>query len=122
MQRSIVSRGTNSPALRAARNRVNTVEGSWAFSPDAACAKHVQSLVFDAPPGSEILICSDGFLALSSDYARYDSDGLLQAAVTAGLHSLLQEIRTIEDGDVDGHKFPRFKKSDDATALLLKVV
>ncbi len=110
------------PSLQAARNRVNTVEGSWAFSPDAACATHVQSLAFDAPEGSDILICSDGFLALSSDYGRYDSDGLMHAAATIGLHSLLQEIRAIEDGDADGRKFPRFKKSDDASALLLKVM
>jgi hypothetical protein len=32
-----------------------------------------------------------------------------------------EELRAIEAGDPGGDKFPRFKKSDDATALLLKV-
>jgi hypothetical protein len=31
-------------------------------------------------------------------------------------------LREIEAGDSDGKRFPRFKKSDDATALLLKIV
>ena len=32
------------------------------------------------------------------------------------------ELREIEDADPQGHKHPRFKKSDDATAVLLKLV
>jgi hypothetical protein len=30
-------------------------------------------------------------------------------------------LRAIEAGDALGDKFPRFKKSDDATALLLRI-
>jgi hypothetical protein len=32
-----------------------------------------------------------------------------------------EELRAIEAGDSGGDKFPRFKKSDDATALLLRL-
>jgi hypothetical protein len=32
-----------------------------------------------------------------------------------------QELRAVEAADPDGRKFARFKKSDDATALLLQV-
>jgi hypothetical protein len=38
------------------------------------------------------------------------------------LRALYNEIRDIENADPDGRKFPRFKKSDDATAIFLKVV
>jgi hypothetical protein len=31
-------------------------------------------------------------------------------------------LRAIEDKDPEGRKFPRFKKSDDATAVLLRLV
>jgi hypothetical protein len=31
------------------------------------------------------------------------------------------ELRAVEDGDPEGVRFPRFKKSDDATALLVRV-
>jgi serine/threonine protein phosphatase PrpC len=110
------------PALRKSRNRVNTVPGSWAFSPNPECADHVQSLSFEAAPGTHILICSDGFLALASDYERYDVEGLMNATLTKGLRSLLDEVRAVEETDADGSHFPRFKKSDDATALLLRLV
>ncbi|HVT25347.1 MAG TPA: hypothetical protein VHD95_12020 [Rhizomicrobium sp.] len=117
-----VSRAEYLPALRAARNRVNTVEGSWAFSPDIRCADHAQSTTFAAPTGTQMLLVSDGFLALASDYNRYDADGLLEAASSKGLRALYNEIRDIENADPEGRKFPRFKKSDDATAIFLKVV
>jgi serine/threonine protein phosphatase PrpC len=110
------------PAARAARNRQNTAEGSWAFSPDTACVEHVKALHFEAPEGTHILLCSDGFLALASDYGRYDADGLITAASDRSLRPLLEELRSIEDADPQGRLFPRFKKSDDATALQLCVV
>jgi hypothetical protein len=43
------------------------------------------------------------------------------AALDKGLAALGDELRAIEAGDATGAKFPRFKKSDDATALLLKL-
>jgi len=45
----------------------------------------------------------------------------MAAAMSRGLAVLGEELRAIEAGDSGGDKFPRFKKSDDATALLLKV-
>ena len=46
---------------------------------------------------------------------------LISAAETKGLAALGEELRAIEEGDPEGRRFPRFKKSDDATALLLKL-
>ena len=53
--------------------------------------------------------------------SRYTPEELFAAAVTRGLESLGQELRAVEASDPEGVKFPRFKKSDDATALLLRV-
>lgn len=108
------------PALRAARNRMNG-PGGWAFGPDTRAAKHVDSQTVKAPPGTLLLLASDGFLALGSDYGRYDVEGLLAAVQTEGLVKLGEELRAIENRDPEGQRFPRFKKSDDATALLLRV-
>ena len=33
-----------------------------------------------------------------------------------------RELRAVEEADGEGTKFPRFKKSDDATALLFALV
>jgi serine/threonine protein phosphatase PrpC len=106
--------------LRSSRNRINS--GTyWLFSPDARAAAHVSRRAIKAVPGTVLLLATDGFLALASDYGAYSADGLMAAALSKGLAGLGEELRAIEAGDVGGDKFPRFKKSDDATALLLKI-
>jgi hypothetical protein len=106
------------PALRAARNRINTTE-DWLFAPDAAAADHAKEACVDIAPGALVLLASDGFLALASDYERYTPESLLAAAEARGLAALGEELRAIEASDPEGLRFPRFKRSDDATALLL---
>ena len=107
-------------ALRATRNRVNS--GSyWLFSPDAKAASHATRRIVKVAPGAKLLLASDGFLALASDYGAYGADSLMQAAVEKGLKALGEQLRVIEAGDAGGDKFPRFKKHDDATALLLRI-
>lgn len=108
------------PALRASRNRVNTGE-EWLFAPDSACADHAKQARIAAAPGARLLLASDGFLALASDYESYTPESLFAAACTRGLAPLGEELRRIEAGDPDGLRYPRFKRSDDATALLLRV-
>jgi len=107
------------PALRASRNRVNKAGGDWLFSPDAKCADHAAEAQLAVEPGSQILMASDGFFALVSDYRRYTVEALMEAAQSHGLTALGEELRAIEAADPKGHSYPRFKTSDDATALLL---
>lgn len=115
-----LSRGEFLDRLRAARNRINS-SGHWLFSPDVKAAPHVARRVIKMAPGSSLLLASDGFLALASDYGAYSADGLMAAAMEKGLAALGEEVRAIEAQDLGGDKFPRFKKSDDATALLLSI-
>ena len=106
--------------LRAARNRVNS--GTyWLFSPDVKAAAHASRRVVKAAPGATILLASDGLLALASDYGAYNADTLMAAAMDKGLAALGEELRAMEADDAMGDKFPRFKKSDDATGLLLQL-
>jgi hypothetical protein len=117
--------GANRPeflsALRAARNTVNTEKGGWLFGPDSTAAGNARSAKVAVSSGTVILLASDGFLALVGDYERYVAKGLIAAAETKGLATLGEELRAIEEGDPEGRRYPRFKKSDDATALLLKL-
>ena len=107
-------------ALRVARNRVNS-GGNWLFSPDVKAAAHAARRLVKVSPGTHLLLASDGFLALASDYGAYSADTLMQAAMEKDLNALGEELRAIEAGDAGGDRFPRFKKSDDATALLLRL-
>jgi hypothetical protein len=123
LNRAPVSSGSLAPyleGLRKQRNKVNRGR-HWAFSPDPRAAEHVQRSAIAAPSGSQLLLASDGFLALVTDYGRYTAHALMERAATLGLATLGEELREIEDADPQGHKHPRFKKSDDATALLLRL-
>ncbi len=108
-------------ALRAARNRINS-GNNWLFSPDAKAAAHVSRRAVKLAPGALVLLSTDGFLALASDYGLYSADSLMAAAQSKGLAALGEELRATEAGDPGGDTFARFKKSDDATALLLKLI
>jgi hypothetical protein len=109
------------PLLRAARNRINS-GSNWLFSPDARAAKHAARQTATLAEGARLLLASDGFLALVSDYGAYDIAGLMQAASDKGLAALGEELRAIEKNDAAGTRFFRFKASDDATALLLQLI
>ena len=108
------------PALRAARNRMNG-PGGWAFGPDTRAAKHVATKSLTLPVGTQLLLASDGFLAIGGDYGCYDIEGLVAAIQNEGLESVGRDLRAIEEKDPEGARFPRFKKNDDATAVLLRV-
>jgi len=108
------------PLLRSERNRMNSGK-RWAFSPDPRAAEHVREARIQAATGSYLLLASDGFLALVSDYAAHTPESLFERALKKGLGVLGEELRTIEDSDPDGRKFPRFKKCDDATAVLMRL-
>ena len=62
---------------------------------------------------------TDGFAVLADQYGAYDPAGLVRAAIDKGLEELGRELRAIERADAAGAKHPRFKASDDATALLM---
>ena len=109
------------PLLRAARNHINS-GSNWLFSPDARAAKHVVRQTATIAEGARLLLASDGFLALVSDYDAYDIAGLMQAVSGKGLAALGEELRAIEKSDAAGTRFFRFKASDDPPALLLQLV
>lgn len=116
-----LARGQFLPFFQTARNKVNTPGGTWLFGPEPAASEHVSRAHIPAPSGTLVLICSDGFLSLASDYGAYDPKGLVEAAASKGLKTLAENVRAIENNDPEGRRFARFKKSDDATAVLLRL-
>ncbi|MGO4525135.1 hypothetical protein AB4097_09760 [Microvirga sp. 2MCAF35] len=71
--------------------------------------------------GTAILLASDGFSALVDLYRAMDAKTLMEAALATGIEPLAKLARGIEtERDPDGRLFPRFKTSDDTTALLLR--
>ena len=106
--------------MRAARNRINS-GNYWLFSPDVRAASHVSRRIVKVKPGSTCCWLRTASWLWPAITAPIAPTGLMAAAMEKGLKALGEELRAIEAGDAGGDKFPRFKKSDDATALLLRV-
>jgi hypothetical protein len=111
-------------AIRKRRANYNR-EGTdvWTLGTEPKAAHHVASEKLDIALPARGLLCTDGFAALVDAYGRYDAATLVDSASRDGLSKLLAELRIVEHReDPDGLAFPRFKKSDDATALLFEIV
>jgi hypothetical protein len=108
--------------LRASRSRHNQEGGVWTLGihPDAADHVRIETPKIALPATG--LLCSDGFADIADNYALCSAEGLIARAETAGLAPLLAEIRRIErEVDPAGLQFPRYKRSDDASAVLVHV-
>ena len=110
--------------LRAMRALQNTPEsGVWTLGLEPEAADHLAETRPDQNLPLHCLLCTDGFYALVDSYDAYTPNTLITAAIGKGLEHLFDELRQIENEvDPDGEKFPRFKRSDDATALLLEIL
>lgn len=107
--------------LRRLRGDLNEPGAPWTFCLDPRCADHAKTWRLDIARPAHVLLCSDGFAALADRYRVYDGAGLVRAALSKGLQDLGRDLRAIETADAAGARHPRFKASDDATALLLRL-
>lgn len=98
----------------------NTERGYWVFGVQGEAAGHAVVQNAACPPGTRVLVMTDGFYRLVSPYGVYDDAGLIEAAGRKGLGGLMSELRALEASPADDAKIGRFKTSDDATALLLE--
>jgi hypothetical protein len=95
----------------------------WTLGTEPAAAKHLAVKRLPVAHPASGLLCTDGFAALCDQYGRYSPAEMIATAKSAGLKAMLSELRRIERiEDPDGRLYPRFKVSDDATALLFELV
>jgi hypothetical protein len=99
----------------------NTSGGYWVFGVQPEAAGHVTAFEADCPPGSRLLLMTDGFYRLVSPYRRYSDAGLMAALRDRGLGALLGELREMEASPADDMRLGRIKTSDDATALYFEI-
>lgn len=109
--------------LRKGRERQNTPEGTvWSLGLVPETADHLARKLVPLSEGATVLVCSDGLADLVSLYKLYDAASLVQRAATAGLGALVSELRHMErEVDPDGLAYPRYKQSDDTTAILVRL-
>lgn len=120
-QTPLLRHGDTLDMLRRMRAKQNGGGAGWTFCLYPQCADEAR--VWRAPlkRPAHILIATDGFSALCDRYGAYDAGGLVRAALDKGLQELGRELRAIEADDSGGARHPRWKRSDDATAVLLRL-
>ncbi len=109
--------------LRQKRNLSNTpASGVWTLGLVAEAADHVLTVALPLPEIKTVLLMSDGFSAVSESYNLYNQDGLIEAIRTKGIAQIQAEIRRVERLiDPTAVQFPRYKQSDDSSAILLEI-
>lgn len=117
----LLQRDATIARLREMRAALNQPGAHWTACLDPACADQARGWALDLARPAHLLLMTDGFSALADRYHAYDAAGLVRAALERGLQELGRELRAIEHADARGAKHPRFKRSDDATALLLRL-
>ncbi|MEO1250721.1 MAG: hypothetical protein AAFW81_00060 [Pseudomonadota bacterium] len=111
------------PQLQRHRQLMNTAEGYWIISNDRTAAEYAKIYAPQAEIGGKVLLVSDGFYRLIDTFHQYDLESFVsRAQAPSGLHVLGNELRNIEASDPSCREYPRFKPSDDATAVLLEIV
>lgn len=110
------------PLLRKHRSLKNKMDGYWIleFNKDA-----VEHAIYDEERlhgETNLLLMSDGFAQLSTTYNKTKHVGqLLALAKKMSLNSLYEEILKFAERDDECLSFPRLKKIDDASAILLQI-
>jgi serine/threonine protein phosphatase PrpC len=107
--------------LRAVRATHNRPGGYWVLGLQPEATDHARNWMLPLKRPAHLLLATDGFSALTDRYRVYDAAGLVRAALDKGLQELARELREIETADASGSRHPRFKPSDDATALLMRL-
>ncbi|MBL7497931.1 protein phosphatase 2C domain-containing protein [Frankia sp. CNm7] len=104
--------------LRQRRSERNSPAGLWVLAGDPEAARHAAMESLPAPPGTDIVLMSDGFSRVLWPFGLVDDMSELMERVTAGgAASLLDELRAAEVADPDCRRVPRFGVHDDATVV-----
>ncbi|WP_068079523.1 protein phosphatase 2C domain-containing protein [Novosphingobium rosa] len=114
--------GLRSPAVLADQRAVRGRPKRRVLGVDAQASREAASYrSVPVSKGDELLLMSDGFSALLDSYALYDPHTIFAALPRRGLAGLIEELRAVERDDATSSRYPRFKPSDDASALWLRV-
>lgn len=120
-EKPLLSRTATIDMLRRMRGGLNQPGAQWTFSLWPECAEHAVAWRLRLSRPAHVLLMTDGFSSLTDRYHAFDAAALVQAALDKGLQELGRELRAIETADAASARHPRFKRSDDATAVLLRL-
>ena len=109
------------PVLRRNRSRMNTPEGYWILSFSLAALDHLHTRRVEVDQGAPIILMSDGFTRALAMLDGMDPARLYDAILSDGAAAIGERLRRAEAEDASCRRHPRFKKSDDATCLVVSL-
>lgn len=120
---TILNDETTLQDMRKVRSRQNTSGSNvWTLGIVPEAAEHLYDEQLNIAQPAQGLLCTDGFYALVENYNAYTDRSLMNAVISDGLNGLLEELRQIETKlDPDATLYPRFKQSDDASAVYFEI-
>lgn len=110
------------PMIKENRMMYNTENGYWILGFDTSAVSKAAYGIIEITEPTKILMASDGFSALVDKYHVFDKKDFISHVEEKGLNVLYDHLRTIENDDNLGIKFPRYKKSDDASAIFFEAI
>lgn len=98
----------------AARNRPG---GYWVAETNPAAVEHALTGQTRLDQLRRFAVLSDGAARAVATFGLYDWANALDLMQVAGATELIRQVRAAEQSDTDGTRWPRNKRSDDATAV-----
>ena len=95
----------------------NQPGGYWVADADPDAASHALTGSWPKDDVHRAAILTDGASRLTDLFALADWPELLDQLTANGPASILHAVRKAEDADPDGRRWPRSKRSDDATVV-----
>lgn len=124
-QSSNVEEGLKSIKSDLIKNRLkaNVENGYWVLGFDTKAVEHAINGFIDISNDAiiEVLILSDGFYAIVEKYGFLDKNECFEMISNSGSRDVYDKLREIENLDFKMQLYPRFKKSDDASVIYLKL-
>jgi len=108
------------PMLKEHRMMLNTEEGYWILGFDAKAVSKAFQGILNINEPTKILMASDGFSAFVDKYHQVEKKDFISRVEDNGLVWICNQIRDVENLDNDGIKYPRYKKSDDSSAIFFQ--
>lgn len=99
----------------------NVAGGFWVASTDPAVAEHALTGAVDHRSLRRAVLMTDGAARLMDVFSAANSAELVRLASELGPQEILRQVREFEDADPEGARWPRNKRSDDASAILCEL-
>ncbi|MDQ0843361.1 protein phosphatase 2C domain-containing protein [Streptomyces sp. V1I6] len=105
----------------AQREVMNSIDGYWVAAHDPKAAEEALTGTMSLTGIRAVALLTDGAARPVDDFREMTWREAMHQLETDGPQSLIDRTRAMENGDPEAKRWPRGKRHDDATAVLLRI-